>query len=116
MLAVALLFGKLLHKLHQPIILGELIGGIVLGPTVLGAFAPGTFEWLFPPSGATVVARDALLKFGMLFFLFSAGLEIDLSRVQQKGMSIILTSLFGIALPFFLGFVSVLVSLRIYGT
>ena len=108
MLAVALLFGKLLHKLHQPIILGELIGGIVLGPTVLGSFAPGVFEWLFPLSGATVVVRDALLKLGMLFFLFSAGLEIDLSQVQQKGMSIILTSFFGIALPFFLGFVSVL--------
>jgi len=108
MLAVALLFGKVLHKLHQPIILGELIGGIVLGPTVLGALAPGIFEWLFPTSGATVVVRDALLKLGMLFFLFSAGLEIDLSQVQQKRVSIMLTSLFGIALPFFLGFVSVL--------
>ncbi len=108
MLAVALLFGKLMHMLHQPIILGELIGGIVLGPTVLGAFAPGTFEWLFPLSGATVVARDALLKLGMLFFLFSAGLEIDLSRVKQKGTSIVLTSVFGIAVPFFLGFVSAL--------
>jgi len=108
MLAIALLFGKLLHKLHQPIILGELIGGIVLGPTVLGTLAPSIFEWLFPPIGATVVVRDALLKLGMLFFLFSAGLEIDLSRVQQKRISIILTSLFGIALPFFLGFLSVL--------
>jgi Kef-type K+ transport system membrane component KefB len=70
MLAVALIFGKLMHRFNQPVILGELIGGIVLGPTVLGTVVPDTFEWLFPSSGATLIARDALLKLGMLFFSF----------------------------------------------
>jgi Kef-type K+ transport system membrane component KefB len=108
MLAFALFFGKLMHKLHQPIVLGELIGGIILGPTVIGTLAPGTFEWLFPPSGATIVARDAVLKLGMLFFMFAAGLEVNLAHVRQRGLSIVLTSVLGIAVPFALGFLSVL--------
>jgi len=115
MLAVALLFGKLIHRFNQPTILGELIGGIVLGPTVLGAFAPDTFEWLFPSSGTTLIARDALIKLGMLFFLFSAGLEIDLAQVRHKQTSILFTSIFGIGLPFCLGFISVLFFSDIWG-
>ncbi|MBM3239217.1 cation:proton antiporter [Candidatus Poribacteria bacterium] len=103
MLAVALIFGQVMRRLHLPIVLGELIGGILLGPTVLGALAPNLYAWLFPTSGTTSLGRDAVIKLGMLFFLFVAGLEVDLAHLQRRGLSIACTSIAGILVPFGLG-------------
>jgi Kef-type K+ transport system membrane component KefB len=66
-----------MRALRQPAVLGELLGGIFLGPTVLGTLAPHVYAWLFPATGPTTVGRDALLKIGMLFFMFVAGLEVN---------------------------------------
>jgi Kef-type K+ transport system membrane component KefB len=106
-LAVAVMFGQMMRKLGQPAVLGELIGGIVLGPTIFGALWPAAFSWLFPSTGHLPLARETLIKLGMLFFLFIAGLEVNLGQLQQRGLSTILTSLLGVLLPFTLGFGSV---------
>lgn len=109
MLLVALVFGHFMRKLRQPALLGELIGGILLGPTVFGALAPSAHHWLFPATGPAFISREAVVKLGMLFFLFVAGLEINLSHLKKQGLSVVLTSLSGVALPFALGFGAVLI-------
>lgn len=104
LLAVALILGQLMRRLGQPAVLGELLGGIVLGPTVFGALRPEWYHWLFPDGGVTADMREGLLGLGMLFFLFVAGLEVELSQLRRRGLSVILTSGLGIALPLGLGF------------
>lgn len=104
MLATALTFGQLMRRFHQPAVLGELLGGIVLGPTVFGVISPFLYTSLFPSTGNVTTAREAVLKLGMLFFLFVAGLEINLSHLRQRGWSIIFSGILGILVPFALGF------------
>lgn len=104
MLAVALLCGQAMRRIGQPAVLGELIGGILLGPTVLGTLAPDSYAALFADNATVAVARDAVLRLGMLFFLFVAGLEVNLAHVRARGGSILSTSLLGVLLPFALGF------------
>lgn len=115
MLAVAIVCGELMRRLHLPVVLGELGGGILLGPTLFGALAPQAYSWLFPPSSATFVARDAIVKLGMLFFLFLAGLEMNLSSVPKRGLRIVGTSISGIVVPFTLGFASTMLAPGIWG-
>jgi Kef-type K+ transport system membrane component KefB len=107
MLGCALLFGQLMRKLNQPAVLGELIGGIIIGPTVLGVLAPGVYQALFPLNLGIAQERDVLLAVGMLFFLFSAGLEINLTQIGQRKWKIILISSLGFLLPFLIGYGSV---------
>lgn len=99
MLSCALLFGKLMRRLGQPAVLGEMIGGIILGPTVLGTLAPALYSSLFESSANVAMARTASIKLGMLFFLFIAGLEIDLSNLPRLGRRAILIGLIGTLLP-----------------
>ena len=103
MLFTALLFGQLLRRLHFPAVIGELIGGIILGPTVWGWLSPGTQLWLFPISGPAFMGRDALIQVCMLFFLFAAGLEMNLGVIKKQRSSIAWTSLMGILIPFIMG-------------
>lgn len=99
MLGVAVLLGQLMRRMKQPAVLGEMLGGILLGPTILGALAPDTYAWLFGSSPSVTVARDASIKFGMLFFLFVAGLEINLSDLRTIGKRAALIGLVGTLLP-----------------
>jgi K+:H+ antiporter len=99
MLAVAVAFGNLMRRLKQPPVLGEMIGGIILGPTIFGLVAPGAFAWLFQASRDVAVVRDASIKLGMLFFLLIAGLEIDLSDLRRLGRRALLLGLLGTLVP-----------------
>lgn len=108
MLAVTLLMGRALRWIGLPALVGELFGGILLGPTVMGAFAPGAHGWLFPAVGPVIAAREGLLQFGLLLFLFLAGLEVELKHVREQARTIALTSLLGVAIPFATGVASVL--------
>ena len=115
MLGAALIFGHLARRLRLPAVLGELVGGIVIGPTLLGALAPGFFAALFPASGPASMARDALIRVGLLCFLFVAGLEVNLSQMRKLGWTIAWTSFLGIAFPFAIGFALVLAFPRSFG-
>lgn len=108
MLATGLAFGQLMRKVHQPAVLGELIGGIVLGPTVFGFLFPGLSAWLFPAHPEIIHARDNVIRIGILFFMFVAGLEVDLAQLRQRKESILLVSVLGCLLPFGLGIASIL--------
>lgn len=99
MLSISLIFGQIMRRLKQPTILGELLGGIILGVTVLGFLFPGAYSWLFQSSENVVIVRDAFIKIGMLFFMFTIGLEINLSDLRIKGKDVLLMGLFGTLLP-----------------
>lgn len=103
MLATAVFFGQIMRKLKQPIVLGEMIGGIILGPTIFGLLAPTLFAWLFESSSSVNVVRDASIKLGMLFFLFIAGLETDLSDLKTLGRKALLIGLVGTLVPIGVG-------------
>jgi len=81
LLCVAHVLGELAQRLRQPSVLGELIAGVLLGPTVLGSIAPGLSEFLFPLQGANAIALDAIATLAIGLFLLVAGMEVDLSTV-----------------------------------
>jgi Kef-type K+ transport system membrane component KefB len=103
-IGTAMIFGQFMNKIGMPAVIGELIGGIFLGPTFFGWISPNAYQWLFPSTGSTVIARDAIIKIGMIFFLFAAGMEIHLSHLKKHAHKIACTSLSGILIPFSLGF------------
>ena len=99
MLGFAVLFGEIMRRFKQPAVVGEMFGGIVLGPTILGWLAPSLYEWLFLSSASVTVVREASTKLGMLFFLFYAGLEVNLSDLKALGKKAVLIGLVGTLLP-----------------
>ena len=103
MLGCAIIFGQLMRLIKQPAVLGEMIGGIIIGPTILGAIFPGMYGWLFLSSPTVTTARDAAIKLGMLFFLFIAGLEINLSDLRTMGKRAISIGLIGTLIPIAVG-------------
>ena len=99
MLGFALAFGQIMRRMKQPVVLGEMIGGIILGPTIFGLLFPGVFEWLFQSSANVAVVRDASIKLGMLFFLFIAGLETNISDLKKLGPKAAVLGLVGTLVP-----------------
>lgn len=108
MLTAALMGGHMMRKLHQPAVLGELMAGILVGPTVFGLIAPNLFGALFAADAKASLRLDAVIKIGMLFFLFVAGLEVNVAHIWQRSSGVILTSTLGILVPLILGIGSVL--------
>ena len=104
LLGLARLLGEIARGLRQPAILGEILAGVVLGPTVLGAILPGGFEWLFPHEGSTRVALDGFITLSATLLLFVVGLDVDLSTVWRQGKEAVSVSAAGIVLPFAIGF------------
>src|SRR5690606_29175582 len=84
---------------------GEILAGIILGPTILGMASPEAFEWLFPTEGQSAVILDGFVQIAVVLLLFIAGLEVDLHIVWKQGRQAIYTSFLGLFFPFFLGFI-----------
>jgi len=99
LLFCALAGGWFMRRLRQPAVLGEMLAGIVLGPTVFGFFAPEWQDWLFSDGGAAATVRGGVIKLGMLFFLFVVGLEIDLGQFRKFGWAAVLIGIIGTAVP-----------------
>ena len=104
LLSVAVVSGHLATRLRVPAVLGEILGGVLLGPTLFGALAPSTFAQLFPPDGVTGVWRDVFVKVGMVFFLLAVGLEVDIRHLRSRGPASLLTALLGWLTPLIVGF------------
>jgi Kef-type K+ transport system membrane component KefB/nucleotide-binding universal stress UspA family protein len=98
------LLGEAMVRIGQPSIMGQIIGGIVLGPSVLGALWPDAQAQLFPPSIGQKSMTDAVAQLGILFLLLLAGMETDLGLALRLRRAAAGVSLAGIVLPFALGF------------
>lgn len=104
MLLSAKLIGELFNKIGQPAVVGEIIAGIILGPTVFGSLLPHTYNWLFPQNNGVKVALDGIVNLAVIMLLLVSGLEVDLSVVVKEGKTAFLTGVMGIIIPFALGF------------
>lgn len=104
MLVMGRIFAEAARKINQPAVIGEIIAGILLGPTVLGMLQPGWFEALFPPDSGAGVVLTGFVQVAVVMLLFIAGLEVDLHIVIQQGRQAITTSVFGLIIPFSIGF------------
>lgn len=93
--------GALFRRLGQPPVIGEIVAGIVLGPSLLGAAAPEVFAFLFPP--ASVGLLKLFAEIGVLLFLFAVGLELDVDRLRHQAQTAVVVSHASIVVPYFLG-------------
>jgi Kef-type K+ transport system membrane component KefB/mannitol/fructose-specific phosphotransferase system IIA component (Ntr-type) len=103
LLGSARLLGEFARALGQPSVLGEILAGILLGPTLLGRVAPEMQATLFPATGNVAVALQATFALAVSLFLLVAGLEVDLSMAFRQGRSAAFVCVFGMGLPFFSG-------------
>ena len=99
LLGVSRLLGELCQRFHQPAVLGEIVAGLLLGPTVLGAIFPQAVETLFPKSGNVSIALQGITTFAIVMFLLVAGMEVDLSRTWRQGPIAIKVAVAGIIFP-----------------
>lgn len=98
------LFGWLFAKMQQPIVIGEIVAGIVLGPSVLGHLLPSVSAFLFPLDSLQNI--NMLSQFGLILFMFAIGMELNITEVRQKLKETILISHTSTIFPFFLGMVT----------
>ena len=104
LILVGRLLGEAMQRIGQPAVMGQLIGGLVLGPSVLGALWPAAQHALFPPDAAQKAMLDAVAQIGVLMLLLLTGMETDLKLVRRIGRAAVSVSLSGIVLPFAAGF------------
>jgi Kef-type K+ transport system membrane component KefB/nucleotide-binding universal stress UspA family protein len=98
------LLGEAMQRIGQPSVMGQLIAGIVLGPSVFGALWPTAQHALFPEGAAQKGMINALAQIGVLMLLLLAGMETDLNLARRTGRASIAVSVTGICLPFACGF------------
>jgi len=106
LLTLARLLGGAATRLGFPAVAGELAAGVLLGPTVLGSLFPDLTSALFPVTGPASLALDGFMRIAMVFFLFVAGLEVDLSRAFGRGGTSLGVAFAGVAAPLAVGFVA----------
>ena len=103
-LVPARLLGELCRRYKLPAIIGEIFAGIIVGPTLLGAFFPGLFKNIFISTPHAFEAFDGIANIGIILLMFIAGFEVDLKQVRQNGKQAISISLTGILFQFAIGF------------
>jgi len=107
MLILARLISELGKKFKLPVVMGELIVGILLGPTILGSIDSDLFDSLFPKTGAVKIALDGITSLAVIMLLFVAGMEVQLHIMLKQGKTAVYTSFTSMIIPFVLGFCAV---------
>lgn len=92
--------GLLMKKIRQPAVVGEMLAGILLGPSLLGLVAPGVEQFLFPPSSLDTL--NMLSQLGIIVFMFLVGLELDLASLRQRTQVAVIVSHASMIAPFLL--------------
>ena len=103
LILVGRLLGEVMLRFKQPAVMGQLIAGLMLGPSLLGAVFPDWQHALFPAAKEQKAMLDGIAQFGILLLLLLTGMEIDLKLVRQTGRASVFASLAGIAVPFACG-------------
>ena len=100
-LLVVQFFGYLIRRIGQQWVIGEILAGIALGPSLLGSILPGVKLFLFPAS--TLPVLQTLGDIGLILYMFTLGARLDTHLMLQQSRNAIVVSLSGIFLPMFLG-------------
>jgi Kef-type K+ transport system membrane component KefB len=93
--------GRLASRLGQPAVIGEIAAGLLLGPSFLGQLSPAAAAFVFPDVSLDVLRL--LSQLGVILFMFSVGLDVDVSHLRQRAPTAIAVSHFSIVVPFLLG-------------
>jgi Kef-type K+ transport system membrane component KefB len=93
--------GTLFQKIGQPAVIGEIVAGILLGPSLLGTLSPEALEFLFPAPSLGIL--QLLSQIGVILFMFIVGTELDLHHLRRKAHAAVIISHASIIIPFFLG-------------
>ncbi len=104
LLAVGRLLGEAMQRIGQPPVMGQLLGGVLLGPSVLGLFVPHLQQQLFPPDAGHRGMLEGVAQLGILMLLVITGMDMDFGRVLRARRAALATSVCGIVVPFVLGF------------
>jgi Kef-type K+ transport system membrane component KefB len=110
--------GALFARFRQPPAIGEIVGGLLLGPSALGAAFPAVQHWIFPATGSSAAALGAIYQLGLLLLMFAAGAEMRRLIQRNAVRAVGLIASFGLVLPFAagLGLVAVLGVSNFIGT
>jgi Kef-type K+ transport system membrane component KefB len=98
------LLGEAMLRIGQPAVMGQLLAGVILGPSLLGLLWPDVQHVLFPNAKEQKSMLDAVSQFGILLLLLLTGMETDLKLVRKVGKAAISVALAGVAVPFCCGF------------
>jgi Kef-type K+ transport system membrane component KefB/nucleotide-binding universal stress UspA family protein len=104
LMLVGRLLGEAMNRIGQPSVMGMLLGGILLGPSALGALFPDFQQTLFPRTPEQKAMLDGISQFGILLLLLLTGMEADLKLVRTVGRAALSVSFAGVAVPFACGF------------
>ena len=100
-IAFSRFFGYLFSKIGQPSVIGEIVAGIILGPSFLGLFFPAVFAFIFPPG--SLITLHFLSQIGLILFMFLIGMELDLKVLKKSAGIAIIVSHASIIFPYLLG-------------
>ncbi|MDR2841357.1 MAG: cation:proton antiporter [Paludibacter sp.] len=102
-LLVSRLFSWLFAKIGQPTVIGEILAGIALGPSLLGMFFPDVYNFLFAAN--SLPNLYILSQIGLVLFMFTVGMELDISLLKSKMSSTFVLSNMSVLIPYILGMV-----------
>lgn len=105
MLIFARIFSEIARKFKQPGVVGEILAGIILGPTILGTLFPGVQDYLFGSHPMSNIALDGFVQIAVVLLLFIAGLEVELQVVWNQGKNAVKIAIVSMVIPILAGFV-----------
>jgi len=105
LLVLARVMAELMGRMGQPAVIGELLAGILLGPSILGHFSPEIFAWAFPQEASQFHLLEVVSWLGMILLLLLTGLETDIRIIRNLGRAALSASVFGMVIPFASGLV-----------
>jgi hypothetical protein len=100
-IAVCGIVGWLFTRCGQPAVVGEMMAGIFLGPSLFGLLAPDAFQFVFAASSLEPLRLFS--QIGVCLFLFAVGMELDVSQLRHRAQTAVVVSHSSIVLPYFLG-------------
>jgi Kef-type K+ transport system membrane component KefB/nucleotide-binding universal stress UspA family protein len=104
LMVVGRLLGEAMQRLRQPAVIGQLLAGIILGPSVFGGIWPSLQQAIFPVHAADRQMLNAVSELGVLLLLLLTGMETNLALVKRVRRTALSISLAGIIFPFVLGY------------
>ena len=104
LLLTARALGEVARRVGQPTVVGEILAGIVLGPSLLSGFVPVINEWVIPHNPVQGYLLEIVSLMGVMFLLLITGLETDVALIRHQARSAVGVALGGLVVPLVMGF------------